>query len=84
MATSVSVILFGIIFSLNFTFRSSEDRSQFHLLEDTTLSSSQSNDFSPLNMDLMGDLQDVIFRNYYTVPDENDNKSTVYRSKVSN
>lgn len=34
-------------------------------------------------MDLMGDLQDVIFRNYYTVADENDNKSSVHRSKVS-
>lgn len=34
-------------------------------------------------MDLMGDLQDVIFRNYHTVADENDNKSTVHRLKVS-
>lgn len=64
--------------------RSSGDRSQFHLLEDAPLSSSQSNEeLSPLNMDLMGDLQDVIFRNYHTVADENDNKSTVHRLKVS-
>ncbi|XKL60307.1 hypothetical protein PGB90_001323 [Kerria lacca] len=59
------------------------DRSQFHLLEEATISSSQSNeDLSPLNMDLMGDLQDVIFRNCYTVSDETNNKATSHSSKL--
>ncbi len=62
--------------------RADGDRPQFHLLAEAA--SSQSNeDLSPINMDLLGDLQDVIFRNYYTVSDENDNTATVHRFKVT-
>lgn len=71
----------NLIFTTN---RAKGDRSQFHLLEEATISSSQSNeDLSPLNMDLMGDLQDVIFRNCYTVSDETNNKATSHSSKVN-
>ncbi|XP_065211739.1 DENN domain-containing protein 1B-like [Planococcus citri] len=53
-----------------------DDKSQFHLLEKPNSSSPGSDDdFSPMNMDLMGDLQDVIFRNFYTISSESDGAS---------
>ena len=72
------IYLFVCLFVLrNFTRRTIDDKSQFHLLEKQPNSSSPISDdeFSPLNMDLMGDLQDVIFRNFYTVSSESDGAS---------
>lgn len=59
------------------------DRSQFHLLEGGVQTASQSiEDLPSLNIDLMDDLKDVIFRNYHTRSNENDNTAVLQHYKL--